>query len=276
MENNNKSSEIKTKNKSQLLPTIFGGFVLVMGLKVLFSSFIGGLLVILAGSLVLPVTSELIKKKIDLSKTRGLKTFLVFFLIVISTMVSGDSVSKVPTTNTQREAQVSIPVVNTTPTKPKTLEEKIKDAIENKMGSNTNMGKTRVVSIEVTKYKPTELSTYSYKSTDEIKGVFIKINASENLTSNLQKSTLNKEASQLAQEVFKVSSEIGDIILWSQLPLADKYGNKKDGTAVAYSIARPLYEKINWTDFYYNKLPEVLKSEHSADDRNNYYEAIRF
>ncbi len=159
---------------------------------------------------------------------------------------------------------------------PKTIEEKITDAINSSLGSKTNTDKQRVVSVEITKYDASMISAYKYKNGDTVIYPLIKINADENITTNLQKSTLHDEAVKIAKAVFPVDQTIGDIIIYSQLPLKDQYGNTEDGTAVIYSMSRTLFDKVNWSNFSYRDLPTLLKTEHNIDDRNNYSESIKF
>ncbi|MDP2709396.1 MAG: hypothetical protein Q8O93_05155 [bacterium] len=158
----------------------------------------------------------------------------------------------------------------------KTLEEKITDAINSSLGSKTNTDKQRVVGIEITKYDASMISAYKYKSGDTVVYPLIKINADENITTNLQKSTLHDEAVKIAKAVFPIDQTIGDIIIYSQLPLKDQYGNTEDGTVIIYSMSRALFDKVNWSNFSYRDLPTLLKTEHSIDDRNNYSESIKF
>ncbi|MCL5410239.1 MAG: hypothetical protein M1324_00060 [Patescibacteria group bacterium] len=159
---------------------------------------------------------------------------------------------------------------------PKTLEEKITDAINSSLGSKTNTDKQRVVSVEITKYDASMISAYKYKSGETVVYPLIKINADENLTTNLQKNTMHDEAVKIAKAVFSVDQTIGDIIIWSQLPVKDQYGNVKDDTAIIYSMSRSLFDKVNWSNFSYRDLPTLLKTEHNIDDRNNYSESIKF
>jgi hypothetical protein len=120
------------------------------------------------------------------------------------------------------------------------------------------------------------ISAYKYKSGETVVYPLIKINADENLTTNLQKSTMHDEAVKIAKAVFSVDQTIGDIIIWSQLPVKDQYGNVKDDTAIIYSMSRSLFNKVNWGNFSYRDLPTLLKTEHNIDDRNNYSESIKF
>lgn len=204
-------------------------------------------------------------------------SMILFFILFGIASDSKPSPAQAPAAevsqNNNSQAQNAEPPV---PSKPKTLEERITDAVNASLGSQTNMGKLRVVGVEVDKYNAQMLSDYGYKSGNSIVGLLITINADENLTVNLQKGTMHNEASKIVQAVFPLDQTIGDIIIWSQLPVKNQYGNTKDDTAIVYSIARPLFDKINWSNFDYHNLPTLLRSEHAIDDRNNYYENIKF
>ncbi|MCX6702216.1 MAG: hypothetical protein NTX96_03440 [Candidatus Zambryskibacteria bacterium] len=201
---------------------------------------------------------------------------ILFFILFGVT--SGPVQTPAPTPVAQN-SQTKSPEAQTTQQpapKPKTLEEKITDAINASLGPKTNTDKQRVVGVEIDKYNAKMLSAYKYKSGASVVGLLIKINADENLTINLQKGTMHDEATKIAQAVFPIDQTIGDIIIWSQLPVKDQYGNIKDDTAIVYSISRTLFNKINWSNFNHSDLPTLLKSENSVDDRNNYFENIKF
>lgn len=138
------------------------------------------------------------------------------------------------------------------------------------------MGKPRVVKVKLDTYSPVDLKYYGYKSTDKINGVTITINASENLTTNLQKGTMDDEAVKIFKTVFPLSSQLGDVAVWSQLPVKDQYANIKDDTAITFVMSRPVYEKINWENFNHRDLPSFLNSEKKTDDRNGSHELISF
>ncbi|MFZ2167271.1 MAG: hypothetical protein WAV50_00175 [Minisyncoccia bacterium] len=205
-------------------------------------------------------------------KTRGLITFgaVVLMIIFLSSVGGSDSPKPAPTTSNVSSWSASQAV------QPVTLDQQITQKITDTLGATTNMSKPRVVKVEITPYSATELKMYGYKATDKIQSAFIIINSSENMTTNLQKGSMDGEATKVFQSVFTASPTIGDIVLWSQLPVQDKYGNTKDDTAIVFSMGRPLYQKVNWTGFDHRSLPDLLKSEWASDDRNAYSELIKF
>lgn len=157
-----------------------------------------------------------------------------------------------------------------------TLARQIEQKVIELLGEKTNLGKVRVVGIGVEKYKAVELREYGYKTNAEVVGITVKINASENVTKNLMKQTMHKEAFKVFKDIFPLSATIGDVVVWSYLPVKDKFGNIKDDVAITYVMSRPLFEKVNWSGLNYSELPNLLKSEAKNDLRNAYTELINF
>ncbi|MDP2630884.1 MAG: hypothetical protein Q8P56_05775 [Candidatus Uhrbacteria bacterium] len=286
MENQNTSQEGVTKNKSlAIISWVVGVLLALTGFVSLFSDFIPGLFLLLAALVILKPTRQFVMSKIRVPVSRSIKIGIaVLFLIIAgATMDTKPRQDQdVVLNNSAGQAQKSestqtaVTPTEQVATKPKTLEERITSTINTSLGSQTNTKKPRVVEVILDPYIPSVLTEYGYKGGESITGVLIKINSDENLTTNLQKGTMHNEATKIAQAIFPLNSTIGDIIIWSQLPVKDQYGNVKDGTAIVYSIARPLFDKINWSNFNHRDLPTLLKSENRIDDRNNYYEAIKF
>lgn len=282
MENLNPSVGSKTKNKT--LETIVGWIVgvvfTVSSLAVIFTDFIPGLFFLLTAILLIKPARLFVINKLHLSLNRKVKLVLVVaFLIIVGVTMDTDTQKEVATvqeTKPQPVVTQSVAQTETAPAVPKTLEEKTTDAIVASLGAKNNTDKPRVVSVEVDKYNASVLSIYKYLSGSKINGILVKINASENLTTNLQKGAMHGEAVKVFQATFPLDPNIGDVIIWSQLPVKDQYGNLKDDTAIIYSMSRSLFEKVNWTNYNHRDLPALLKSENKIDDRNNYYESIKF
>lgn len=277
---NNQDESFGTKAKgitlASLLKWAVSLLLLIGGLGMLFSSFVAGLATLVAGVLIFPPATKFIKEKYNFSLSKGVKIVAVLVLLVISGSMLGESTSSVVTDDAITPSESVTPIASDAPAEPLTLEQQITSKINEALGSATNMDKPRVVRVEVATYNDNDLKTYGYKPTDDVKGLLIVINASENLTTNLQKATMADEAADIFQNVFPLSSQIGDIIIWSQLPVKDQYGNTKDDTAITYAMGRPLFEKINWSNFNNRDLPTLLNNEERVDDRNGSYELIRF
>ncbi len=277
MNNDNQSSEVKTKNITlgSVFSWIFGVLFFLGGIGMLFSHFISGLLTLVAALLILPPSSNVIKRKFNFSMSRGVKILAVLVLLVIAGMAMGDTKPATVVDNTNPNSQVSAPV-NNTPAQPLTLEQQITQKVNEVLGATNSTKKPTIVDVKVDTYNAIELKAYQYEPTEDVKGILITINSSENLTTNLQKSTMYNEAVKIFQAIFPLSPQIGDVVIWSQLPVKDKYGNTKDDTAITFAMGRPLYQKINWTNYNHRDLPALLNSEDKTDDRNGSHELIKF
>ncbi len=272
----------------KILSWVFLVIFVIVGLSLVSKSILSSLFSILLAVLLFPKTKDFVQKKYSYTLNGKIKAgIIVILLIGIGIAMpksdvptpSSDGPSKQPTQTapiTEKQIPVKEVTQDTLPPLVNSDEEKITDAINTSLGSKTNTDKQRVVSVEIKKYDTKMLSIYKYKSGESVMGILIKINADENLTTNLQKGTMHNEATKVAKAVFPINQTIGDIIIWSQLPVKDQYGNIKDDKAIIYSISRSLFDKINWSNFYHRDLPTLLKSENNADDRNNYIERIKF
>lgn len=282
MENKIESSEVKTKNKtlSLILGWILGVIFGLTGIVNIFSDPLSGLFFILAALVALPPVTKYVGEKYNYSPKRSIKISAFILCLVMASVVSKDKVSDpvvIEKATTEKSAPVVVEQQNEVPPPaPLSIEDKVRRDITSALGDQTNMKKPRVISIEVDKYDSSMLSAYGYKPEDEEVSVFIKINSSENLTNNLQKGTMNDEASKVFKNVFLSDHSIADIILWSYLPTQDQYGNEKDDVAIVYSMSRNLFKKINWSNFYSGDLPNLLKTESRIDERSNYFEKVKF
>jgi hypothetical protein len=280
MENQNTSFESKTKNITleSLLSWTVGVVFAISGFAMLFSSFTPGLFLLLTAALLIKPIRLFIMKKLHLSLSRKVKLGLVvIFLIMVGVTMDTKPQTEIATKNEVPQTQpVATQQAPAAVAIPKTLEEKITEAITASLGVQNNTDKPRIVSVEIEKYNASMLTMYKYPSGSKISGILVKINASENLTTNLQKGSMHGEAVKVFQAVFPTDPTIGDVIIWSQLPVKDQYGNLKDDTAIIYSMSRSLFDKVNWTNYNHRDLPTLLKSEGKIDDRNNYYESIKF
>lgn len=280
MENENSvvsPEKIQKKNRffNHKWANIFGYICLFAGLgSFLGSNIILGIIYIIIGLIITPRTYILLNKRLNINLSKNQRILISFILLIITPLlITNDANTINQTSNTE---VVKEKVQDTKPSEPISLEQQITNKINEVLGTNTNMDKPVVVKVEVENYKSSELIAYGYKAEDKIKSVFIVINASENITTNLQKGAMAGEAEKIFKGVFPLSGDIGDIIIWSQLPIKDQYGNIKDDTAITYAMARPLFEKINWDNLNHRELPNLLNSEDKNDDRNGSYELLKF
>lgn len=211
------------------------------------------------------------KPKLKIGRILKGVLFGMIGIIVISVVIgmsSGDS----DTDNSNQNQDSGYTYVTAENTFERQVEQKVIDAL----GKTNNTKKPRVIGITAEKYNAVELAEYKYPAGANVTDVLVKINASENLTTNLQKGTMDDEAFDIFKNTFPLSPEIGDVIIWSYMPTKDQYGNQKDDIAIIYSMGRPLFEKINWTTLNHRELPDLLRKEGAVDTRNGYAEKIKF
>jgi hypothetical protein len=90
------STGAKSLTLKSVLAWIFGGLLILTGLGLFATSIIGGVVMLLAGAILLPPTFSLIQKKLNINLSGGLRAVIVIILLVIagSTMDTGE-ISKV-------------------------------------------------------------------------------------------------------------------------------------------------------------------------------------
>lgn len=229
-------------------------------------------------SLVKPAWLKLKTRKQSLLVFGG--GIILFFILFGVTSDAKPAITATPETQNSPVVTNTVPKTEptapATPPKPLTLEQQVTNAVIGALGATNNMDKERVVKVKVDTYSSADLKRYGYKTTDKINGVTITINASENLTANLQRGAMAGEAEKIFRAVFPLAPQLGDVAVWSQLPIKDQYGNVKDGLAITFVMSRPVYEKINWENFNHRDLPNLLNREKATDDRNGSHEMIKF
>jgi hypothetical protein len=89
-------AKVKSLTLKSVLAWIFGGLLILTGLGLFATSIIGGVVMLLAGAILLPPTFSLIQKKLNINLSGGLRAVIVIILLVIagSTMDTGE-ISKV-------------------------------------------------------------------------------------------------------------------------------------------------------------------------------------
>ena len=113
MENNNQSSEVKTKNITfgLVVSWIFGVIIGVVGIFTLFSEPIPGILFVLSALIALPPVNRVVKEKMNFSLSGGLKFVVVLVLLGIAGSQMGDTAkTEVAQTSNQEEKKIEVPV----------------------------------------------------------------------------------------------------------------------------------------------------------------------
>ena len=134
------------------------------------------------------------------------------------------------------------------PKKELTLDEKITQSVDKKLGKKTNMKKKRIVELEVNDHAGTEVEG------DKI--ILLTLAGDENLSSKMTIKGMLMESNKAFQEVFKYK-EASEVTLFWQFPMVDSYGKSKDENVIKVSLTRETYEKIEWKNFDYNNYEKI-------------------
>jgi hypothetical protein len=102
MENKNESVEVKTKNITfgLVVAWILGVLFAIVGLTSFSTSVVSGILFLVMAFITLPVTDDIIKNKLKISLSKGLKIFLIIVLLAIAgSLASKNSPTQTPSTS---------------------------------------------------------------------------------------------------------------------------------------------------------------------------------
>lgn len=106
--------EVKSLTLKSVLAWIFGGLLILAGMGLFTTSFIGGIVMLLAGAILLPPTFSLIQKKLNINLSGGLRAVIVVILLVIAgSTIDTSEVSEVSLQNSKTVADSAL--VPTTP-----------------------------------------------------------------------------------------------------------------------------------------------------------------
>jgi hypothetical protein len=130
----------------------------------------------------------------------------------------------------------------------KTIDEVVKEIIYDKVGKKSNMGKKRIIELQVNDNAGTP------DKTDKI--IIAKLYANENLTTNLTRDGILMDSKDLFEEIFK-HKEISEAVLMWNLTLVDQYGNESVDTVLKVGLDRATADKINWENFSYKNFENV-------------------
>lgn len=125
-------------------------------------------------------------------------------------------------------------------TEPTTVEGQIEQSIINTLGENTNMDSPRIIELAINNHAGTD------DPNDKI--VIARMNANENLTSNMTRTGILNQSAEVFEELFLID-EVEQVSLMWFLPLTDTYGNVSPGEVLRVEIDREISERINWDNF---------------------------
>ena len=130
----------------------------------------------------------------------------------------------------------------------KTIDEVVKEIIYDKVGKKSNMGKKRIIELQVNDNLGTP------DKTDKI--IIAKLYADENLTTNMTRDGILMDSKDLFQEMFK-HKEISEAVLMWNFTLVDQYGNESVDTILKIGLDRATADKINWKNFHYKNFENI-------------------
>lgn len=172
--------------------------------------------------------------------------FVLYFLVIIIVIAA---VSNGGTEKKSSEVQYI--------TEPGSSERTIEQKFIDILNEETNMGEQRVRQIQI----------YTYDYTNDYKNIDIEYMADENLSTNLTRMGMWKDALEVLKGLPMVlDSQVMKITLNPCLKLTDQYGNETVDKVMAIRITREAWEKINWDNFIMDNIPNIAESywEHPA------------
>lgn len=130
-----------------------------------------------------------------------------------------------------------------------TPEERITTFINKELGKETNNDKKRIVSVGYTS------SAFA-----------IVLNADDNLTTNLTRTSMLMDASEIFEELQGYDDITGDVTLAFMLDLVDQYGNVEAGRVMSIRLTQETLEKVNFENFNYDNFKNIAEPylEHRA------------
>ncbi|NNV07764.1 hypothetical protein ETC03_15720 [Geobacillus sp. MMMUD3] len=134
--------------------------------------------------------------------------------------------------------------------KPKTLDEAVKNIVIEELGEKTNTDKKRIIDIKINNDAGTT------DKNDKI--VTVKLYADDNLTAKMLKSRALSDSKKVFEKLFQ-NNEVSKVLLIWEFTLVDKYGSESDGTILRVGIDRQTADKINWENFDYNNFETVAQ-----------------
>lgn len=133
-------------------------------------------------------------------------------------------------------------------------EEKITKVVIKTIGKTSNTKQERV-------------ETVKYFNDSEDVLINLTLNASENLTNKLTRGGILRDSTNLLEALFKNGYDEDVNIMW-KLPLTDSYGNKEGGKVLSFTAKKEEVAKINFSNFDYNNLPNIVESYNEHPEFN--------
>lgn len=140
------------------------------------------------------------------------------------------------------------PMVTPLPTKPLTLEEKIKSILPESMSEV-------IIDIEDAQ----DFQTFA--SINGMKDITIYANHTGTYWNvQMMKEATWMEASNIIQKIFPLDSTIHGVIIMNEIPVTTAYGKKDKDALTTISISRDIFNKIEFNNFDYKNIPTIADS----------------
>lgn len=94
--------------------------------------------------------------------------------------------------------------------------------------------------------------------------VDIRINASDNFTTNMIRMGIEKDMTLAYKEIFNRVENVDTVFIDAYLPLTDQYGNENDGSVYKTALDKDTASRVNWeadtANLYQNILPNAWET----------------
>ncbi|CRK80287.1 hypothetical protein [Neobacillus massiliamazoniensis] len=175
----------------------------------------------------------------------------VLFVLLIAVLLNGcgqNENGKPVESKEDKKATQTAAKPKEEPKKELTLDEKVTQDINKKLGKDTNMKKKRIVELQVNDNLGTD------EPNDKI--VLLTLAGDENLSSKMTVKGMLMKSSDAFKEIFK-NKEVSEATLFWKFPLVDTYGKETDENVIKIQLKKETFDKIEWKNFDYNNFEKI-------------------
>jgi len=212
----------------QTLSWIFGVIFVLLGIVVVVSEPVRGILFLIMGLIFLPPFTLVLREKFNLTLSRSMRIMLGLTLLFLALL---SPAWRAASEITNEHEQLNPPA----PTTPLSEEDQIKALVESILAGKTNVNSgNRLRSVKVV------------LQVDGGWGVSVDFNANENLTLKLTKRGIEKDMSDIYTALFTSGKDIKRASIAAYLPITDQYGNTDSSLVYKSRIESSVASKANW------------------------------
>lgn len=124
-----------------------------------------------------------------------------------------------------------------------TSKDEVEQLVIDLLGDSSNTGDKRVESVNIHEFEDETL-------------IGLTLNSNENLTANMAKKGMLQDTAKIMEELRKHGYSGDFSVIW-KLPLTDTHGNTSPGKVLSIDVAKDDFDRINYDNFDYNKLPNL-------------------